>query len=73
MVNSFHYEVSLTDDDLDTLTKALWDLAALQSGSPRAHTKRLHLLRRYLLAIQVSRASEHTWPAPSPARPSEST
>jgi hypothetical protein len=64
------FEVVLTDDDLDVLTTALWDLAALHSTYPRRHLERLHQIRRYLLAVQVPRSGGFAWkeglPAPSP-------
>ena len=68
-----HLEVSLTDDDLDVLTKALWDLAALHSTYPRPHVDRLHALRRYLLAVQIPRGGDAAWIAALPAQASEST
>lgn len=67
------YEVTLSDDDLDVLTKALWDLAALHSTYPRPHVDRLHTLRRYLLAVQVSCDGGATWNQALPAPPPEST
>lgn len=70
---SIIYEVALTHEDLDLLTKALWDLAALHSTYPRPHLDRLHTLRRYLLAVSVARSSGGAWDAALPAPPSEST
>lgn len=66
-------EVSLSLDDLDVLTKALWDLAALHSTYPRPHVERLHAVRRYLLAVQVTSHGDAAWIAALPAQASEST
>jgi hypothetical protein len=66
-------EVALTDEDLDLLTKALWDLAALHSTYPRQHLDRLHALRRYLLSVQVSRVGGVAWHQAVPDPPPEST
>ena len=66
------FEVTLTDDDLDVLTKALWDLAALHSTHPRRHVERLHQVRRYLLACQVPRAGGIAWEAALPPPQPES-
>jgi hypothetical protein len=67
------FEVTLNDDDLELLTLALWDLAALHTAYPRRHVDRLHALRRYLLAIQISRRGGEAWNAALPAPPPEST
>jgi len=66
-------EVSLTHADIELLTKALWDLAALHSAYPRAHLDRLHQVRRYLLAVQVSDVGDVAWETALPAPPPEST
>lgn len=66
-------EVALSVGDLDVLTKALWDLAALHSAYPRPHLDRLHAVRRYLLAVQVSRDGGVAWKTAVPALPPEST
>jgi hypothetical protein len=66
-------EVSLSIDDLDTLTTALWDLAALHKTYPRPHVDRLHRVRRYLLSVQVARDGGVAWHEALPAPPSEST
>lgn len=66
------YEFKLSSEDLDVLTRALWDLAALHSTYPRPHLDRLHALRRYLLAVQVPRLGGEAWATALPALPSES-
>jgi len=67
------YDVALSYDDIETITKALWDLAALHSSYPKQHREALHGVRRYLVSVQVALDGGTSWAWTHPALPPEST